>query len=198
MSSSIITLLVFNSFLTFNFSLKVAELSAETYENGKKSLLTQQVSFETFCLLILRAIIECGDWNRGDEKIISLFVDDHDGIRQLSTSIHKFHKELENKDKSNPNLHTLLEGLSLSLECMFSILDTIGLNRIRALLSKWEEADDINFLCCQLVTRSTKDWENFLYQNDQETCRSETLRIIEFASGILTVLASVETTVVAE
>lgn len=209
----------------------VSELAAENYEGGRKSLLTQS-RLETKSLKLLRAAIETEQILGEDETIISSFIDDNQGMRQLSFSINAFHKLLEDSSSSSPSepgpnrsssssslsstpgvtasertslvhakTYIILEGLALGLECMCAILNTFSINRVRGLISKWSEADDMNFLCCQLVTRSSLEWDRLLEQEEKgciEKGRVESMRVIEYASGILTVLASVETIAEAE
>ena len=148
---------------------------------------------EIASLRLFHHLIKCEQSSSVGNNIVSTFVDENHGMHQLSFCINDFHKILENENKEKINIDRVLEGLSLSLGCMCSILKSFSLNRVRALISEWAEADDINFLCCQLVTRSKHEWDNFLKQENEEITRDKPQSIIEFASGILNILASVET-----
>jgi len=87
----------------------------------------------------------------------------------------------------------ILEGLSLSLESLWTLLKAVGVERVRGLILKWDEADDINFLCCQLVTSEKKEWDSLLDEENEEAGQREYERIIDFSSDILSILASIET-----
>lgn len=222
-------------------ALMLPYLAAENCDGGKRSLLTQS-RLETGTLKLVIKIFECEAARlRGEEvvpvdedNLIALFVGErHRGLSQLSTSVEKFHRQLEdfmavaatvnsdsngnststtsnNKSTSSnskippgmtpttPKMNIILEGLSLSLECICFILNAYGMNQVRSLMSHWPEVDDMNFICTQIVTRTQEEWDNCLGQGNEMSCRVESMRAVEHASELLKILASAEAVAEAE
>lgn len=189
-----------SSLLTFIIS--------ETLDGGKRSLITQsRIETATFKLLI--KIFECGgrQCSGEDFNLVTTFVDKQNhGLSQLSDAVYKFHKKFteesttsgtatnhEPPTKNNDSIidrstSPCLEGLSLSLECICIVLNAFGMNQLRTLMSIWPEVDDMNFNCTQIVTY---EWENLIGKESIKD-RIESMRVVEHASELLKILASIE------
>lgn len=219
----------------------MTELASENYEGGRRSLLTQ-TRLETGPLRLLLRVLDRERTASDDRPITSAFVDDHQGLRQLSAAASRFHRVLDHhesgggsssgggghhhhhhhNDHEEPrprDIDVALEGLSLALECVHVVLNSFGMNRVRTMLSRWSEVDDVNFLCHRLYTRSAEEWESLTTtttsasesgggddDHDDEADdndaagrrRLESMRVVEHASEVLRVLASAETIAEAE
>jgi len=182
-------------------------LAGEAVEGGKKSLITQSRT-ETGTLKLLlkflqpethptrdRTDAEDADdaEDAGDNLLDAFLGEKYRGLSQLSTSAEKFHLKLEN-DQADANVKCdlVLEGLSLSLECICFVLNDYGMNQVHSLMTTWPEVDDINFVCTQIVTRTSEDWKPF-FDHQDVACKIESMRVVEHASELLKILASAET-----
>merc|ERR1739846_120328 len=111
---------------------------------------------------------------------------------KLSLAFKKAFIQLQEADsKEIPPDITILELLSLCLQCMCLILSSFGINKVSEIMEDcWPEVDDVNFMLTQIKTRTDKEWE----QSYKVTVDAKltVMQIITQASEVLTILASVE------
>jgi len=163
------------------------------HERDKRSFITQQGRIQTASLQLALAIL------KSDEIMKLIIGNENGGLSQLSAAAAKFLDKLEGLEESmktrsstvDNELRHILKGLMLAMQCIFFIMEKHGQSKVRALLSVWPEADDINILCHKLVTIGDEEWtENYGVWpgTDVFDCKGE---IIKVASRILTMLNSV-------
>ena len=170
------------------------------HDRDKRSFITQQGGIQTASLQLALTILKSEEGHQGSGEIMKLIIgNENGGLSQLSAAAAKFLDKLEGLEESmktrsstvENDLRHILKGLMLAMQCIFFIMEKHGQSKVRALLSVWPEADDINILCHKLVTIGDEEWtENYgvCPGTDVFDYKGE---IIKVASRILTMLNSV-------
>jgi len=167
-------------------------------DGGTRSLITQ-TRIETDSLRLLRIVFVCDkNWSEKDDYCIRNFVESRrGGLSQLSVAAMKFLKGLDDV-QMNGHSKLLVEGMSLSLECLSLILDSFGMNQIRSLISEWPEVNEVNLLCTRLITRTDTEWRQCSEDSSMGKGEVGAVDAARHATELQKMLASVEAVAEAE
>mmetsp|Transcript_21505 Transcript_21505/g.62962 ORF Transcript_21505/g.62962 Transcript_21505/m.62962 type:complete len:496 (+) Transcript_21505:3858-5345(+) len=173
----------------------VAKLSQQSPADGGVQSFINHNRIEASSLKMLKATFDNDTELSQEDSCLNHFTEEYDGLSQLSCAALKFHKKVEERLVNGSSSETaLLEGLHLSLECLFIVLDSCDMNKVRSLISNWADVNDVNCLCTQLITRSEEEWDKCLGGTTAKAGprKTEVTQLISRATGLQEKLASAE------
>ena len=136
------------------------------------------------------------------------------GLSLISASVMKFAKRLRDENEGCKDVgkdgagagegsipfNVVIEGLYLSLKCLWMALQPLRVEEIQSILSSWPQVDDINILCTQLETYDETEWQKcFEHHNigkdEIKSVQVDTARVMQQAKEIKGMFSFVDDTI---